>query len=459
MRQATEASGDTQEKITGLKKLYKQKKEAGDIRGALRAKALIAYYKGMELETVAACYDVSGKSVKRWVKRYEKTGEVKDRPRSGRKRQLTAAPEAELKKIISQEKERVWVARQIYVLLVNLFGVCYSLKYLPELLRRLGLSWRKAEHELRQQDRRKRQEWYGERLPQLYQQQIEEGWRLFYQDEVGFQTDGTLSHTWGEKGEKRVVKNYGRRARVNLLGALELVTGIFHGVLTQFNVNAMRFRRFLCHLKREMRHDKLLLICDNAKFHHARWLTQWLESQQAWLQVVFLPAYSPDFNPIERLWRWLKREYTHNRCWASQVELKAHLKQMLAELPHRTSQYITVMKKERRRWLYFVRHYFHWKLAWLICSTDSHLGPSFWPWLQRFSFFARLKMPSPPEVTQPPYQPSTSLTPSAHPLRSATAEAQAPSLLATAWFSTLDPPPEPPHSSSPGRQVIALGVA
>jgi len=53
MRQATEASGDTQEKITGLKKLYKQKKEAGDIRGALRAKALIAYYKGMELERVA----------------------------------------------------------------------------------------------------------------------------------------------------------------------------------------------------------------------------------------------------------------------------------------------------------------------------------------------------------------------------------------------------------------------
>jgi len=35
-------------------------------------------------------------------------------------------------------------------------------------------------------------------------------------------------------------------------------------------VNAMRFRRFICHLKHEMRTDKILLICDNASFHTHR---------------------------------------------------------------------------------------------------------------------------------------------------------------------------------------------
>ena len=57
------------------------------------------------------------------------------------------------------------------------------------------------------------------------------------------------------------------------MGAFELGTGLFYGVQTSFKVNAMRFRRFICHLKHEMRTDKILLICDNASFHKAKWLT------------------------------------------------------------------------------------------------------------------------------------------------------------------------------------------
>lgn len=101
-----------------------------------------------------------------------------------------------------------------------------------------------------------------------------------------------------------------------MIGAFELGTGVFYGVQTSFKVNAMRFRCFICHLKREMRTDKILLICDNARFHKAKSLTAWIEKQTSWLPLAFSPPYSPDFNPIERLWRWMKTEYTHNQCWA-----------------------------------------------------------------------------------------------------------------------------------------------
>jgi putative transposase len=94
-----------------------------------------------------------------------------------------------------------------------------------------------------------------------------------------------------------------------LIGAFESGTGLFYDVQTTFKVNAMRFRRFIRHLKRQMRTDKILLICDNARFHKAKWLTAWAEAQKEWLYLAFLPAYSPDFNPIERLWRWMKTEY------------------------------------------------------------------------------------------------------------------------------------------------------
>jgi len=346
---AQKATNDNQAKIVRLQRLYQQAKKRGDVRGVLRAKALKAYYKGIPLETVAKSYDVSPRTFKEWVKRFEREEEVEDQPRSGRPKKLPKDKEEELKQIIVTQNQRVWTARHVFVVLATTFQVVYAVKYIPELLRRLGLSFHKAIHELVKRNNEARRKWIQETLPALYADKIKEGWRIFYQDEVGFQTEGTLAYTWGLKGEKTVIENYGRHGRVNLIGAFELGTGIFYGVLTRFHVNACRFRRFLCHLKHEMRTDKLLLICDNARFHHAKWLKEWVGNQTAWLRLVFLPAYSPDFNPIERLWGWLKDEYTHNRCWHSQTHLLNDLVKMVSELPDRASEVKSVMQQEIER--------------------------------------------------------------------------------------------------------------
>ena len=53
-------------------------------------------------------------------------------------------------------------------------------------------------------------EWIKEKLPEIYEEHIKNGWRIFYQDEVGFQTEGTLSYSWGEKGKPIPIKNKGR---------------------------------------------------------------------------------------------------------------------------------------------------------------------------------------------------------------------------------------------------------
>jgi len=317
----------------------------------MRVKALIAYYKGIPLDVIAVCYDVTLKSVQHWVKRFESDGEegLDDRPRRGRPVRLPPEQAAELKALMERDNQRVWTARHVWLALMAMFAVCYSVKYLPEWLRQLGLSFHKAVHALIRKNTDKRREWIQATLPAIYADVIQAGWRVFFQDEVGFQTEGTLAYTWGQKGEAIEIKNYGRHGRVNLIGAFELGTGAFYGVLTSFKVNATRFRRFICHLKRELRTDKILLICDNASFHKATWLREWFEQQAAWLRVEFLPAYSPDFNPIERLWRWFKGEFTHNACWPSQAALRRHLAEKLAELPQHMAAMQGVMRQEIAR--------------------------------------------------------------------------------------------------------------
>jgi transposase len=326
-------------------------KKSESVATIIRVKVLIAYYKGLNIATIAACYDVTDRSIRNWVKRFENEGEdgLDDKPRSGRPPKLPPEQAEELKAIIEEDNQRVWTARHVYFTLVSLFSVCYSIRYLPQFLRQLGLSFHKAVHELSRKNSEKRREWIQTRLPVIYASKLAEGWRIFFQDEVGFQTEGTLAYTWGVKGQPIKVKNYGRHGRINLIGAFELGTGIFHGVLTSFKVTAMRFRRFICHLKREMRTDKILLICDNASFHKAKWLQVWYAQQATWLRVEFLPAYSPDFNPIERLWRWFKGEFTHNHCWSTKKALQHHLAEKLAELPNHLTAMKGVMRQEVTR--------------------------------------------------------------------------------------------------------------
>jgi putative transposase len=339
-----------EKRIDLLQKLCKEYTKAQDVKGVLRCKALLAWYKGIEWRTIQSCLGMGRKALKRWRQRFEAEGSVSDRERSGRPPKLPVEYAEQMKALIMEQKQRVWTARHVFVVLQTVFGVVYSVKYLPQWLGKLGLSFHKAIHFLIRRDNEKRRDWIQTTLPALYAQALQEGWRIFFQDEVGFQTEGTVTYTWARKGEKIEIPNYGRHGRVNLIGAFELGTAAFYGVLTSRQVNAMRFRRFLCHLKHEMRSDKILLITDNARFHKAAWLKEWVASQAAWLRLEFLPAYSPDFNPIEQLWRWFKREFIHNVCWDSKSALFAHLTRSLAQLPAHASQLLGLMRRELLRY-------------------------------------------------------------------------------------------------------------
>ena len=103
------------------------------------------------------------------------------------------------------------------------------------------------------------------------------------------------------------------RKSVACFGAANLRAG---KLVTAFEpkFNAESFERFLkTLLKHRSRGKRLVLVLDNAKYHHARALLPWLQRQRKVLTLLFLPPYSPDLNPIERVWKLTRRLATHNR--------------------------------------------------------------------------------------------------------------------------------------------------
>lgn len=110
-----------------------------------------------------------------------------------------------------------------------------------------------------------------------------------------------------------VVLHAPTRKSVACFGAVSLRTG---KLVTAFEpiFNAESFQRFLERvLKNRSRGKRLVLVLDNAKYHHARVLRSWLWQQRKKLSLLFLPPYSPDLNPIERVWKLTRRLATHNR--------------------------------------------------------------------------------------------------------------------------------------------------
>src|SRR5436190_23512362 len=107
-----QTSNPQQHKLQHLRAMQRDlKKTQAPVRTLLRVKALIAVYKGMAPEVVAECYDISLKSLKKWIKQFEADENLADHPRSGRPPKLTPAQAQALKQLILTHNQRVWTAR------------------------------------------------------------------------------------------------------------------------------------------------------------------------------------------------------------------------------------------------------------------------------------------------------------------------------------------------------------
>lgn len=125
----------------------------------------------------------------------------------------------------------------------------------------------------------------------------------------------SVSYAWSEKGKQpKVVQKQKNRERVTLFGAVNPATG--EVIVKQANKgNAKTFKQFLKKILHHYKDSKgrITIVLDNVKYHHAKSLKPFLEKHKLKVELMFLPAYSPDLNSIERVWWFMRKKITHNR--------------------------------------------------------------------------------------------------------------------------------------------------
>ena len=305
-----------------VKALTQRLKEAyrwGNARLVRRITALLDLAQNIPVETIAHRLCISETSVYRWLSAFLLDGyaSLAYGRSPGRPAKLTKAQKTRLRQLITVGPEKAgyptgcWSRLLIQNLIAREFGVLYDEQYVCELLRHLGFSFQKARFVSDHLDDEARQVWMQQKWPKILAQARRTGALLLFEDEASFAQWGSLGYTWAPVGQQPVVKTTGKRKGYKVFGAIEYFTGRFfyHGSPERFT--AATYQAYLLTVLAQT-DQPIILIQDGAKYHTSKAMQQFFV-QQPRLTVHQLPSYSPDYNPIEFLWKNLKRRATHNR--------------------------------------------------------------------------------------------------------------------------------------------------
>jgi transposase len=121
-----------------------------------------------------------------------------------------------------------------------------------------------------------------------------------------------------------VLRHFPGRKSVGYFGAVRIRDGLFVAMreLDKFNGQSFyEFMRKLLETGGELGR-KMVLITDNAKYHHAKLHKEWREKNANRFFLDFLPPYSQDLNPVERVWKLVRRNCLHNRYFHTLKEVQ-----------------------------------------------------------------------------------------------------------------------------------------
>ena len=210
--------------------------------------------------------------------------------------------------------------RAVQAWLAQAYGVAYSVSGLTDLLHRLGFCYKLTTPVPCEADAAAQAAFLAERLPPLLAQ-AEAGQAVVYFADAAHPTHNTrCTRAWTAKGVARPLPTVSGRERVNLNAALNAHCPTQVHVDETDCVNAQSTRRLYEQLLAAHPGQRVVVVCDNARYYKNQELTAWLADKA--LVQVFLPPYSPNLNLIERFWKFLRQKIINTTFYRTKGQFR-----------------------------------------------------------------------------------------------------------------------------------------
>ena len=242
----------------------------------------------------------------------------------------------------------LWTRRAVRDLIRQEFDIDLAERTVGQYLRRWGYTSKKPGRHSRHQDTDEVQQWLEETYPAIETQAERENAEILWTDEVGAAADHHPGCGYAREGERATMEVPGPHIRVNQITAISN-EGAVQFMTYQGSLNAAVFLLFLTKLVAGSQR-KILLIADRLQAHKTPEVLAWLAARRDQIEVFYLPAYSPELNPVEYLNNDLKgtvnkaglppdRGTLHQRILAFMDQLASVPKHVISYFLHPCVQY------------------------------------------------------------------------------------------------------------------------
>jgi transposase len=286
----------TLQKTTRNKKIY------------VRVTSLLMLDKGYNAQETAELLGIDDGTVYKNWERWQKN-EERDLEKylmleyKGYKGRLCAAEKEKIKN--SLEESLCINSQEVINIIKEQTNKCYTKSGAIYVLKKLGYVYKKTKIVGEKVDVAKQNKWVEE-IKTVYKTLKKEEVLLFA-DACHPEHQTRSDYGWIAKGkEYEVCGNIGKN-RVNLIGAVDIKNPTKIQINTFETIDNKAVMIFFEQLKKANVGKHIKLVCDNARYFHAKEIKTWLTKNQDF-ELIFLPPYSPNLNPIERLWKYMKKE-------------------------------------------------------------------------------------------------------------------------------------------------------
>lgn len=279
----------------------------------LRKRAVASVQGGQSPELVAQAMSVHRVTIYGWLSRYRNGGwgALDASKRGGRPSKLDGKAMQWIYRTVTMKNPlqmkftyALWTAKMIGQVIYQRFGIRLSKSSVCRLLTQMGLTPQRPVWRAYQQKSEEVQRWLEKEYPKIRSLARKEKAQIFFGDEAGVRSDHHAGTTWSAKGKTPVVSSTGARFGLNMISAVS-AQGEFRFMVVKGRIGAPRFIEFIKRLIHGSDRT-IFLIVDGHPAHKARKVTEFVETIKKRFRLFFLPPYSPELNPDERVWNDLK---------------------------------------------------------------------------------------------------------------------------------------------------------
>ena len=315
----------TEEERSTLERELKQTRDAGDWK---RVFVILSYDDGLSIGELAKLTRLSPWTVEEYLKKYSSQNKTKNDPRGGSSSKLTENEANELEQHLS--KTTYLRVKSIIAYVDKTFGKKYSRTGMTEWLIRHGFTFKKPEK-------------VPGKLDPLKQVQFIEEYKrlkaslkpcddLYFVDAVHPEYQSQAVCGWIKKGECKTLQTTGRQKRLHLVGALS-IKEMKVMVREYETIDADSMIHFFKDLESSGSKGAIHIVLDNAATHKNYKVVDYLKNSR--IQLHYLPPYSPNLNPIERLWKIFRETTLYNRYFDSCWDFFAAVREFFADKVHK----------------------------------------------------------------------------------------------------------------------------